>query len=306
MNTSINGNKPLEGRVAVVTGAGKGLGAAFARSLAQHGAAVVVNNRIRPGTADEAAAVAESIRASGGRAIAEHSDVTDPEAGARMVKAAIGAFGHLDTLVLNAGTAGQAVRFSGATLDEIRQVMETNFFANTAIVAASLEALAATGSGRVLFISSSAGLYGVKGRAHYAASKGALNAFAFTLADEWRGKGITFNVLCPYAATRMTGADDPDNPDALLVPDRIAPAASWLVSPHHDRTGEVWIGGGGWLRRVETVETGGAAMPQQIVDFETFAVGQSGLETARGFSGAEAAFADLFGDLRAHLKGRSQ
>lgn len=306
MDKNSHGHKALEGRVAIITGAGKGLGAAFARSLAKHGAAVVVNNRIRPGASDEAETVAESIRASGGQAIAEHSDVTDPEAGTRMAEAAVDAFGHVDTLVLNAGTAGEAVRFSGGTLAEVRLVMETNFFANAQIVASCLERLSATGSGRVLFISSSAGLYGVKGRAHYAASKGALNAFAFTLADEWRGKGITFNVLCPYAATRMTGADDPDNPDALLAPDRIAPAASWLVSPHHDRTGEVWIGGGGWLRRVETVETGGAAMPQQIDDFEAFAAGQSGLATARGFSGAEAAFADLFGDLRDHLKGQSR
>lgn len=306
MKNSIHGNRPLEGRVAVVTGAGKGLGAAFARSLAQQGASVIVNNRIRSGASDDAEAVAENIRAAGGQAVAEHSDVTAPGAGARTVKAAIDAFGRLDTLVLNAGTAGTAVRFSGATLDDIRQVMETNFFANTAIVASSLETLAASGSGRVLFISSSAGLYGVKGRAHYAASKGALNAFAFTLADEWRGKGITFNVLCPYAATRMTGADDPDNPDALLAPDRIAPAAAWLVSPHHDRTGEVWIGGGGWLRRVETVETRGAAMPQQAGEFEAFAEGQSGLATARGFAGAEAAFADLYADLRTHLKGVPQ
>lgn len=306
MENHTHGQKPLEGRVAIVTGAGKGLGAAFARSLADNGARVVVNNRIRPGASDDAEAVAENIRVRGGQAVAEHSDVTDPEAGARMVKSAIDAFGRLDTLVLNAGTAGDAVRFSGATLDEIRQVMETNFFANTAILAASLDALAASGCGRVLFISSSAGLYGVKGRAHYAASKGALNAFAFTLADEWRGKGITFNVLCPYAATRMTGADDPDNPDALMSPDRIAPAASWLVSPRHERTGEVWIGGGGWLRRVETVETGGAAMPQHLDGFEAFAEGQSGLSTARGFAGAEAAFADLFGDLRAHLKGQSR
>lgn len=286
----------------VVTGAGKGLGAAFARAAAAQGAAVVVNNRIRPGAEDEASALAEAIRAAGGKAIAEHSDITDPEAGARLRDAALEAFGRLDALVLNAGVSGEAKRFDADGCGALRAVMETNFFANAAIIGETLPELARNGAGRVVLVSSAAGLYGVKGRAAYAASKGALNAFAFTLADEWRGRGVNFNVLCPYAATRMTGAPDADDPDALMAPDRIAPAAAWLCGAGCARTGEVWIGGGGWLRRVETVETAGGPMPATPEALETFAEGEAGLKTARGFEGAEAAFADLFTALRTHRK----
>ena len=287
-------DRPLAGRSVIVTGAGKGLGAAFARALGHAGASVVVNNRIRDGAPDEASAIAESICAAGGQAVAEHSDVTAEDAPERLVAAALDAFGRLDSVVCNAGTAGPVGRFGEGTTGIIRSVMETNFFSICALMEACKPHLEASGSGRVLMIASSAGLYGLKGRPAYAASKGALNALAFSLADEWRGR-VGVNVLCPYAATRMTGEDpDADAADTPLSPEHIAAPAVWLTSPHCERTGEVWLGGAGWLRRVRTLETPGAPFPDELTEFERFADSQSSLEGLRGFTGAEAAFSDFF------------
>ncbi|MAK64748.1 MAG: hypothetical protein CMF75_08450 [Maricaulis sp.] len=302
MQATNSSPRPLDGRTVLVTGAGKGLGAAFARALAQAGANVVVNNRIREGATDEASAVAEAICRAGGRAVAEHSDVTDADAPRRMLARAMSEFGGLDAVVCNAGTSGPAARFDTGAIDVIRSVMETNFFANVALLEALKPALETSTAGRALLVSSSAGLYGVRGRAAYAASKGALNAFALTLADEWRDR-IGVNILCPYAATRMTGAEDTTAQAAgPMAPDNIAQAAVWLASPACTRTGETWLGGGKWLRRVRTVETEGGLMPDDLGAMDAFADSQAGLDTARGFTGAEAAFADLFKTLSAAMR----
>ena len=299
MQVTHDTSRPLTGRTVLVTGAGKGLGAAFARALGRAGANVVVNNRIKDGAEDEASAVAADIRAEGGQAVAEHSDVTDPGAPAAMLAAAMDTFGSLDGIVCNAGTSGPARRFGEGSTEIVRSVLETNFFSIVSLMETCQPALEASGSGRVLMIASSAGLYGLKGRPAYAASKGALNGFALSLADEWRGR-IGVNVLCPYAATRMTGpepaAEDADGP---MSPDNIALPAVWLTSPECDRTGEIWLGGGRWLRRVHIVETEGARIPDTLDGFDAFADSQSGLDTARGFTGAEAAFADFFKTLTA-------
>lgn len=301
MQASNSSSRPFEGRVAIVTGAGKGLGAAFARELARQGARIVVNNRLKPGRADEAAAVAAEIRAAGGEAVAEHSDITDPDAGKRLAAAALDTFGQLDVVVCNAGITGPAAKFSPEGPATIRTVIDTNLFATADILAACQPALEASDAARVLMVSSSAGLYGVRGRTAYAASKGAMNAFALTLADEWRKAGILVNVLCPYAATQMTAdVNRPDEIDQRLLPENIAPAAAWLTSPALTRTGEIWLGGAGWLRRVRIVETEGGPMPDTPDGFEAFAQTQSGLETARGFPGAEPAFADLYKTMARH------
>lgn len=291
---------PLDGlrdRVILVTGAGKGLGAAFARALAAAGARVVVNNRIRDGGADDASAVAAAIRDDGGEAIAEHSDITAPGAGTAMVNAARAAFGGLDSVVCNAGITGPARRFGAGAMEALRTVMETNFFANAALLEAAQPLLEESGSGRVVLISSSAGLYGLRGRGQYAASKGALVAFGLSLAEEWRGR-IGVNILCPYAATRMTGVDPGSEVGQLVTPESVAPAAVWLSSAAQERTGEIWLGGGGYLRRVRIVETvGGRAgtLPDEIDDF---AATQGRLDGARGFPDAETAFDDFFAMLQ--------
>ena len=290
------------GRVVVVTGAGKGLGRAFAEHWAARGARVVVNNRSRPGEPSSADAVADAIRARGGEAVAELSDVRDPGAGAALVGAALDSWGRLDALILNAGVNGPAARVEALDLAAMREVMEINVLANVALIQAALPPLRAGTSPRLLVVASSAGLYGVRGRAPYAASKGAAIALALTLAHEERRHGLGVNVLAPYAATQMTaGGGTPAELDAKLTPVAAAPMAVWLTSPECTGSGEVWMAGGGWFRRAQVEEGIGAAAPPGVEATPEWIGENAGrlgdMSEGRGFPGAEAAFADLAGRL---------
>lgn len=273
-------------RVALITGAGKGLGAAFARALAADGMAAMVNNRQREGASDSAAAVVGDIIAAGGVAAANRHDVTASDAAPAMVADTIAAFGRLDVLVLNAGITGPIAKVGALDEATLRGVMETNFFANAALVSAALPHLRGRAGARIVFVSSTAGLHGLKGRPAYAASKGALNGYALSLADELRRDGIGVNVLMPYAATPMT-AGTADGMATLLAPEAVCPALLWLAGADCCVTGEIWVAGGGQFRRAAAVETGGVALGD-AVDFGA----------GRMFRGAEAAFADLLREVR--------
>jgi NAD(P)-dependent dehydrogenase (short-subunit alcohol dehydrogenase family) len=272
-------------RIALVTGAGKGLGAAFARALAAEGLAVMVNNRQREATSDSAGSVAADIVAAGGVAAVDRHDVTAPGAAGAILAATIAAFGGLDVLVLNAGITGPIAKVGALDEATLRGVMETNFFANAALVSAALPHLRRRGGARIIFVSSTAGLHGLKGRPAYAASKGALNGYALSLADELRRDGIGVNVLMPYAATPMT-AGTADGMATLLSAEACCPALLWLVQADCAATGEIWVAGGGRFRRASAVEGQGAGAITEV----------PGLEGARTFKGAEAAFADLLAE----------
>jgi NAD(P)-dependent dehydrogenase (short-subunit alcohol dehydrogenase family) len=284
-------------RVVIVTGGGKGLGAAFALAIAAEGSAVVVNNRIRAGAEDAAASVCDRIRRAGGEAIAEHSDVTDPLAAERIIGAALARYGRVDALVVNAGISGEARKVGALDGTNLRAVMETNFFSAVTLVEAALSHLQASDAGRILFVSSSAGLHGVRGRAPYAASKGALNAFALTLADELRRSAIRVNILCPYAATAMTAAEG-ERIDTRLLPEHAAGMAAYLVGAGCAETGEIFLAGARRYRRARTLESRGGAAPD---DSSGWIAGNldtiKAMVGAREYPGAEAAFADFYADL---------
>lgn len=292
-----------ESRVVIVTGAGKGLGRAFAQSCAQLGWKVVVNNRRKAGAPDEAGELAKAIRDEGGQAVAEYSDVVDPGAPEAIVSAATEAFGRVDAVIANAGTSGPASRLADTSLDTFREVLEVNFFSIICLVQAALPSLKASPAGRIVMVSSSAGLYGVKGRSHYAASKGALTSLSMSLAAELRRDGIGVNVLAPYAATRMTSGETAGI-DTAMSPVNAAAAASWLASPQCTRTGEVWLAGGGRIRRAITQETSGATLPEgaRPEDVEATAATLDGLPGLHGFPEAESAFADFFAEMKAAWK----
>lgn len=272
-----------------MTGAGAGLGAAFARAIAADGTAVLVNNRRRAGRAFLADQVAEGIVAAGGRAVVEEGGVDDSGAAERIVAGALSAFGRLDALVLNAGVSGPAVKV-GTGDSDVREVMAINFFANVALVEAALPHLTRSPAGRIVFVSSTGGLYGVRGRAAYAASKGAVNGWALSLADELRRTPVRVNILMPYAATAMT-AQPGRAPDPRLAPEGAAGIAAWLASPACARTGEMWVAGGGHVRTARAMESCGKRFdpiaPEEL----------AGMPAPRGFAGGEAAFADFYAEL---------
>jgi len=278
--------------VVLVTGAGKGLGRAFALACARAGQAVVVNNRIREGAPDGASEVVAEIRNMGGEAQADHSDITAEGAAAAMVDNALSAFGRLDGLVLNAGLRGDPARFENTSEAAFRDIMAVNFTAQADLVRAALPALTESPAGRILFVSSSAGLYGIGGFTPYSASKGALMAFAGALAQEHRKGPIRVNVLAPYAKTRMTDAAFQGALGDLFSPEGAAPLAAWLAGPEASSNGKIWVTGGRYARQAAMMEGEGAALPD-IVRAEAEVARAAGLDGARGFPGAETAFGDF-------------
>lgn len=273
-------------RTTIVTGAGAGLGAAFAKAVAADGSAVVVNNRRHAGRPYPADDVLAAIEVAGGTAMADEHAV-DAEGGPEgIVSTALDSYGRLDALVLNAGISGPAVKI-GAGDTELRQVMEINFFANSRIVEAALPHLRQSPSARIVVVSSTGGLYGVRGRSAYSASKGAVTAYALSLADELKREGIMVNVLTPYAQTNMTARPDRE-PDPKMPPEGAADICAWLASEACNRTGEIWVAGGGYIRAARAMESAVAAFsPEALKQL-------SAMPEPHGYPGGEAAFAGFY------------
>ncbi len=208
----------LDNRVAIVTGAGGGLGRCHALALARRGAKVVVNDL----DAASAERVAMEIRRAGGAAIGVRASVTDPEAVAAMVGQAIGEWGQVDILVNNAGILRDK-SFAKMTLDEFRLVIDVHLIGAAICAKAVWEPMRQRQYGRIVMTTSSSGLYGNFGQANYGAAKMALVGLMQTLAIEGERYGIRVNCLAPTAATQMT--------DGLLAPEALAMLDPALVSP---------------------------------------------------------------------------
>lgn len=244
-------------RVAIVTGAGSGLGKAYALRLAADGLRVLVNNRRREvdatgrGSADR---VVEEIVTAGGVAAANYEDVCADGAGERIVAQALETWGRVDALVNNAGV-DQHAAFHKIDLESFRRIFDVNFFGTLQVTHAAWPHMRSAGHGRVLVSTSSAGLHGLHGLSAYAASKAALIGFARTLAAEGASRDLFCNAIAPYAATRMTEAHIADEAQrAAMSPEHVAPLVSALVSERSRINGQVIVVGRGWARRAATVE----------------------------------------------------
>lgn len=257
----------LHGRVAIVTGAGKGLGRAYALELAARGAQVVVNNRRHPGEQDSATSAqqtVDAIRAAGGTAIANFEAADAEGAGQRMVDQALEHFQRIDIVVANAAQS-QASTFAKQTLGEFMQIFNVGFLGTLNLIHAAWPLRRAQRHGRVIATTSSAGRYGNHGLGAYAASKGAIEMLVRSLAAEGASAGVRVNAISPYAATQMTAAHLGPEVAACLVPQAVAPMVAWLASDDCTANGEVFVGGGGRFRRgfsVETDSVAGADMEQ--------------------------------------------
>ncbi|GEP38277.1 short-chain dehydrogenase [Nocardioides psychrotolerans] len=228
----------LEGRVAIVTGAGRGIGRAHALELARHGAVVVVNDYgvslAGEGTGDSPAhEVVAEIEAMGGRAVANGADVADFEQAAAMVQLAISSFGGLDVLVNNAGFVRDRmlVNTSEEEWDAVIRVHLKGHFAPLRHAGAYWRAEAKEGrqrAARVINTSSGAGLQGSVGQATYSAAKAGIAGLTLVAAQEMGRYGVTVNAIAPVARTRMTeGAFDTS---AMAVPEDNSPIVAWLAS----------------------------------------------------------------------------
>jgi NAD(P)-dependent dehydrogenase (short-subunit alcohol dehydrogenase family) len=221
--------KRLQDRVAIVTGAGGGLGRAHALELARHGARVVVNDLDRGADGAPARAVADEICRAGGQAIAHGGDVTRFDEMQAMVAQAVDTWGRVDILVNNAGILRDR-SFAKMSMEEFRLVFEVHVMGAVHCTKAVWPQMQQQRYGRIVMTTSSSGLYGNFGQANYGAAKMALVGLMQTLSIEGAKHDIRVNCLAPSAATAMTEGLLPPEALARLTPERVSPGVVALVA----------------------------------------------------------------------------
>ena len=225
----------LDGKVALVTGAGGGLGRAHALLLAKEGAAVVVNDLggARDGTGGSASmadAVVGEIKAAGGRAVADYGSVSDPKSAAAMVKTAVDAFGKLDVLINNAGILRDK-SFKNMTDDMWDIIIAVHLKGTYLVTKAAFDLMLAQNTGgSIVMTSSTSGLLGNFGQTNYGAAKAGTAGFMRCLSLEGARYNIRVNVLVPTAFSRLTEDILPPDPSlqTALAPEKVSPAVVWL------------------------------------------------------------------------------
>jgi NAD(P)-dependent dehydrogenase (short-subunit alcohol dehydrogenase family) len=250
----------FDGKVAIVTGAGGGLGRQHALELARRGAKVVVNDLGGSvdgsgGSSAAAEAVVAEIKAFGGEAIANGSSVTDDAGVAHMVQQAMDTWGRIDILVANAGILRDKT-FSKMEIADFEAVMNVHVMGSVKPAKAVWEIMKAQNYGRIVVTTSSTGLYGNFGQSNYGAAKLALIGFMNTLKIEGQKNNIHVNAISPVAATRMTENLMPAEVLAKLKPEYVTPAVVYLVSEEAP-TGVVMTAGAGAFAQARIYETEG-------------------------------------------------
>ena len=250
----------FDGKVAIVTGAGGGLGRQHALELARRGARVVVNDLGGSvdgsgGSSAAAEAVVAEIKAFGGEAIANGSSVTDDAGVAHMVQQAMDTWGRIDILVANAGILRDKT-FSKMEIADFEAVMNVHVMGSVKPAKAVWEIMKAQNYGRIVVTTSSTGLYGNFGQSNYGAAKLALIGFMNTLKIEGQKNNIHVNAISPVAATRMTENLMPAEVLAKLKPEYVTPAVVYLVSEEAP-TGVVMTAGAGAFAQARIYETEG-------------------------------------------------
>ncbi len=251
----------FQDRVAIVTGAGGGLGRQHALALAARGAKVVVNDFGRPAPnehgemASAADAVVAEIRAAGGQALANHASVTDEAGVAAMVQEVLALWGRIDILVNNAGILRDK-SFAKMDLADFRLVLDVHLMGAAICTQAVWATMRAQKYGRVVMTTSSSGLYGNFGQANYGAAKMALVGLMQTLAIEGARDGIRVNCLAPTAATRMTEGLMPQAVLDKLQPEAVTPGVLYLCSDDAP-TRAILCAGAGTFERAYITLTGG-------------------------------------------------
>lgn len=251
----------FDDRVAIVTGAGGGVGRAHALELARRGAKVVVNDLGGSvdgtgGNSEAAEKVVAEIEAMGGQAIANGSSVTDDAGVQKMIDDALSAFGQIDIVIANAGILRDK-SFSKMTLEDFQLVMDVHLMGSVKPFKAAWEHMKERQYGRLVVTTSSTGLYGNFGQANYGAAKLGLVGLMNTLKIEGAKYNIKINAVCPIAATRMTEGLMPEAVLAQLKPEYVTPGVINLVKEEAP-TGMILSAGAGAFSMAEIVETKGA------------------------------------------------
>ena len=275
----------FDGRVAIVTGAGAGLGRTHALGLAARGAKVVVNDlggaRDGSGRSSAAAeAVAAEIRAAGGEAITNGANVADWAEVQAMVRAAMDAWGRVDILVNNAGILRDK-SFSKMEIEDFRTVVDVHLMGSVLCTRAVWETMRAQQYGRIVMTTSSSGLYGNFGQSNYGAAKMALVGLMNTLVQEGEKYGIRVNCVAPVAGTRMTeGLMDP-RAFELLKPEAVTAGVLLLCAEQAPNRMILSAGAGGYAS-VHIYETEGIHLAPEEQTPENVLAGLAAIEDRRG------------------------
>lgn len=262
----------FDGRVAVITGAGRGLGREYALLLAAKGAKVIVNDPgvsvkgdgIEAVAVGPAESVVQEIRAAGGEAVANLDTVATAEGGKAIIQSALDHFGRIDILIHNAGN----VRYG--SLEELSQedfeaVVDVHLMGAFHVVRPAFPLMAKANYGRIILTSSIGGIYGTQQVANYGVSKAGTIGLNNVIAIEGADKGIKSNVILPGAVTRMAdGLDISRYPP--MGPELVAPVVAWLAHESCTVSGELYAAIAGRIARVMVAETAGVYRPEWSID----------------------------------------
>ena len=259
----------FDGRVAVITGSGRGLGRAYAELLASKGAKIVVND---PGSSikgdaiieDPAQEVVDAIKAAGGEAVVNRDSVATPEGGKAIIETAMDTWGRIDVLIHNAGN----VRYGA--LDEIsfedfKAVIDVHFMGAFNVVRPAFPLMKAAGYGRVVLTSSIGGVYGNAGVVNYGMSKSGMIGLSNIIGIEGADHGIKSNLILPGAVTRMAESVDTSQ-FPPMGPELVAPMVGWLVHESCSVSGEIYAAVGGRMGRVYVAEAEGVYKPHWTIE----------------------------------------
>lgn len=248
----------FDGQVALVTGAGAGLGRAYALDLARRGAKVVVNDlggdpHGRGENTAPAQKVVDEIKAAGGEAVANFDSVASYDGGFNMVKTAIDTFGRLDIVICNAGIL-RDVAFHNMSEDDWDSVFAVHIKGSFTVLRAAWPVFRQQSYGRVILTTSSSGIYGQFGQANYGAAKTAMLGLMNVLKQEGAKYNVTVNTIAPVAGTRLTATVMPQEMVERLKPEHVVPAVVYMVSKECTDSGLVIEAGAGNFNRAAIVK----------------------------------------------------
>lgn len=259
----------FDDRVAVITGAGRGLGRAYAELLAARGARVVVND---PGVSMKgdgtdtgpAEEVVQAIKAAGGEAVASTDSVATPEGGQAIVQTALDHYGRIDILIHNAGIVRRAP-LDEMSYEDFESVLDVHLRGGFHVVRPAFPHMKQAGYGRIVLTSSINGLYGNANVVNYCVAKSGLIGLSNVAALEGAEHGVKSNIIIPGAVTRMAeGLDTSQYPP--MDPELVAPAVGWLAHESCSVSGEMLIGIAGRIARAFAAETPGVYRPEWSIE----------------------------------------
>ncbi len=267
----------FDDRVAIVTGAGQGLGRAYALDLAARGAKVVVNDLgggLDGAGSDASLAeqVAGEIRDKGGEALASTDSVSDREGAANIVRTALDAWGRVDVLINNAGILRDKM-FTRMDLDDFEEVIGVHLLGTAYVTRAAFPVMRKQRYGRIVMTTSAAGLFGNLGQANYAAAKLGIVGLMNALKIEGKKTHIQVNAVAPVADTRMGARVYPDFFKRMIRPELVSAAVTYLASEDCTTSGDILITAAGYYAKVQLVEGEGVTFdpetqvtPEQIAE----------------------------------------